>query len=716
MLNMHYRIILLLSVVFMLFHINILTAQHITGRKVLSIGELWHEDEDIPSGGFHRSFVWPGNHYRAVGEEKPMDLMNGTARECGLGYGLKDWTDWRHNFYSYVVGGVGASLMDHPAGGRFGCTGHEFKIVLRQPPPTLIVDGEVQAPRQAYDELDPNLISDAILYIRWSFDVGLTAQQTFYSYSGYPFDSYMYIDFTIKNTGNVNRNEKTAELKNQFLHQVCFNFAVLPMVSHEGAEQVPKSVIENSTDDWVEYYGENYLDYIGNGTPLLPQGDPNADSLRIFIAWDGNNSKSDWDDTGDPDMNTGFFEQSPGMGRLLSPQYLGLGILHTDKDVSDESNDLSQPFSTVWRVGTNSFSSGQEAYEYFFSGKHMASPQEMGFTDPDDPVNVSRPNPYLCIGPYDMPFGSDIHFTMLAAVNGLNYDQCNSIGLSWWTHWKGGEGITDEEKDRLVATGRDSLFKYYSLATKRYFRNRENGRNPFDAPEAPPPPDLTVTSGEKSVLLEWSDVSQIPDHDTGVIDFAGYRVYRAQGRNDTTFQKIWECGGSSGIPVTTSYVDMNVQRGFAYFYYVTAYDDGSQNWEQPGRSLESGKYWNMMLKDSPVHPFMSSKPTSDLHNIKVVPNPYHDKSIKFNWPGEQNKLLFINLPLKCTIKIFTVTGDLVKTIEHNNGTTEESWNQITQDNQLVFSGVYIFYVESDMGNKTGKFVVVRSSRLEKRYK
>ena len=78
--------------------------------------------------------------------------------------------------------------------------------------------------------------------------------------------------------------------------------------------------------------------------------------------------------------------------------------------------------------------------------------------------------------------------------------------------------------------------------------------------------------------------------------------------------------------------------------------------------------------------------------------------------------MFINLPLKCTLKIFTVTGDLVKTIEHDNGTTEESWNQITQDNQLIFSGVYIFYVESDVGNKVGKFVVVRSSRLENRYK
>jgi len=164
--------------------------------------------------------------------------------------------------------------------------------------------------------------------------------------------------------------------------------------------------------------------------------------------------------------------------------------------------------------------------------------------------------------------------------------------------------------------------------------------------------------------------------------------------------------------VATRYVDTGVQRGFAYFYYVTAFDDGSQNWEQPGRSLESGKYWNMMLKSGPVHPFMSKAQIPNLDHIKVVPNPYHDKSSRYNWPGEENKLLFINLPLKCTLKIFTSSGDLVKTIDHDNGTTEQDWNQVTDSNQLIYSGVYFFLVESDIGNKTGKFVVVRSSRVQ----
>ena len=682
-------------------------------KKQLQVGELWQEEEELPSGGWEKTFVWPGNHWRRSNASENI-LTNGTARSSGIGYGLKNWTDWRKDFYPYVVGGVDDGMMVYLGSGRYGCQPHEFKLILRRPPPTLIVDGALQPPRQAYDEIDPNLICDAMLYIRWSFDVGLTAEQTYYAYAGYPFDSYMYIDFLIKNTGNVNRNESTVELPNQNLQDICFQYTVLPLVTFEGGRQTPHTGTEGESDDWVEYYGENYPSYIGNGTPTHPNGDPTADSLRVFTIWDGDNNMSPGrDDTGEPDLNEGFEEQTAGMGFLISPQYLGIGILHADKSHDNETNDLSQPLTTVWRPGTRKFTSTQEAYEFYFNGQHLASPQEMGYTQPFDPVNVCRPNPYLGIGPYpEMPFGSDIHFVVLAAVNGLNYDMRNAIGLSWWTHYMGGEGLTDAEKNWWVATGRDSLFKYFSQATRRYFRNLESGRNPYNAPDAPPAPDLIVTAGEKSVVLEWSDVSQEPDYDTGVLDFAGYRVYRTKGKNDTTFQKIWECGGTSGVPVTTRYVDTGVKRGFAYYYYVTAYDDGSQNWEQPGRSLESGKYWNMMHKNKPVHPFMSSQPLADLENIKVVPNPYHDKSVKYNWPGEENKLLLINIPLKCTIKIFTMTGDLVKTIVHDDGTTEQAWNQVTDNNQLIFSGVYIYYMESEMGNKVGKFVVIRSSRVE----
>jgi len=686
------------------------SAQVIAGKKNIWVGELWTTDEDIPNGGWEISWAWPGNHWRRISESEN-HLMNATMRGCGIVYGMKNWKDWNNKAYPVVVGGVNPNLLNNPPGGRFGGLNHEFKLILRQPPPTLVVDGEVQAPRQSYDAIDPKLVCDAMLLIRWSFDTGITCEQRYYAYAGYPYDSFMYVDFRVKNTGNVNRNEATIELKNQVLNGLCLSYAIRPFVSIEGAQEY-QTGYEHYNDDWVQYYGKNYAQYVGSGTPARPAGNPAADSLRVFYVWDGDNKNTPEDDTGDPDKNVFYVEQSTGMGKLLSYQYYGMGFLHVDKSPSDTTNDLSQPFAATWRPGTVSFPSADEAYKFYYRGGIMPSPQELGFTNPYDPVNVSQPISQITIGPYDMPFSSDIHFSMLFCVNGINHDLANSVGLDWWTQWKGGRGISDDEKNRIIATGKDSLFKYYSRAMRRYFRNQEQGRNPYEVPDPPPAPSLTVTASEKSVLLDWTDVSSVPDQDSGINDFAGYRVYRAQGRNDTTFQKIWECGGKSGNAVTNHYVDDSVQRGFAYYYYVTAYDDGTQNWDQPGRSLESGKYWNMMLRAKPVHPFMSKSQVPHLDNIKVVPNPYNDKSSRLNWPGEENKLLFINLPLQCTIKIFTVTGDLVKTLHHHDNTTEEAWNQVSDDNQLIFSGVYIFVVESSIGKKVGKFVVERTSKVK----
>jgi len=119
-----------------------------------------------------------------------------------------------------------------------------------------------------------------------------------------------------------------------------------------------------------------------------------------------------------------------------------------------------------------------------------------------------------------------------------------------------------------------------------------------------------------------------------------------------------------------------------------------------------------MQRNQPVHPYLTKTPVANLDNIKVVPNPYHDLSVNYNWPGEPNKLLFINIPPVCTIKIYTMSGDLVKTIHHTDGTSEEAWNQVTEYNQLIYTGVYLYAIESDIGNKTGKFVVVRTSTEE----
>jgi hypothetical protein len=69
-----------------------------------------------------------------------------------------------------------------------------------------------------------------------------------------------------------------------------------------------------------------------------------------------------------------------------------------------------------------------------------------------------------------------------------------------------------------------------------------------------------------------------------VNDFAGYRLYRATGESDSSYYLIWE-------GTARKYEDTDVSATEQYFYYLTAYDDGNQNWEDPGVSLESGRFW-----------------------------------------------------------------------------------------------------------------------------
>ncbi|MCC5935566.1 MAG: hypothetical protein JJU35_15065 [Balneolales bacterium] len=95
--------------------------------------------------------------------------------------------------------------------------------------------------------------------------------------------------------------------------------------------------------------------------------------------------------------------------------------------------------------------------------------------------------------------------------------------------------------------------------------------------------------------------------------------------------------------------------------------------------------------------------------IRVVPNPYlttHEAEPRAG--GRQ--LHFTNLPQQATIRIFTVAGRLVQTLNINNPATESRyvWDMITNDNRELSYGVYIYHVDAPgVGEKVGKFAVIK---------
>ena len=236
----------------------------------------------------------------------------------------------------------------------------------------------------------------------------------------------------------------------------------------------------------------------------------------------------------------------------------------------------------------------------------------------------------------------------------------------------------------------------------------------YNIPDPLPSPDsIYVSSGIGNINIKWSSSPERAiDQDSKKQDFSGYRLYRSAISPENKWEKIMEVGGNTGLPITHSYTDSNVIVGFDYYYAVTAFDDGQNNYLNPGERLESSK----LTSTAYVGASAAMQPQMTLNsfkkNLRVVPNPFNIRSVNYGDPNnpsdlENNKLLFVGLPGNCTIRIFTISGDLVKTINHTSGLGSEEWDQVTESNQFIASGIYIAHVESNIGNEIIKFVVIR---------
>jgi len=108
--------------------------------------------------------------------------------------------------------------------------------------------------------------------------------------------------------------------------------------------------------------------------------------------------------------------------------------------------------------------------------------------------------------------------------------------------------------------------------------------------------------------------------------------------------------------------------------------------------------------------------SSNLDNIYVVPNPYvgANEIEPANKLSGQNRgerrIYFENLPMQCTIRIYTLSGELVNTIEHESGVDNgrEFWNLLNHDGFSVAYGVYLAHIDAPgVGEKLIKFALIK---------
>lgn len=159
-----------------------------------------------------------------------------------------------------------------------------------------------------------------------------------------------------------------------------------------------------------------------------------------------------------------------------------------------------------------------------------------------------------------------------------------------------------------------------------------------------------------------------------------------------------------------------------WWFYLSAQPDTSlrQTIPQPGDTAYI--YLRKPFLSSDVFEFTAKAPVVDndkaklsLDDIKVVPNPYLASAqweVKNPYTSGRGprSLHFIHLPAKCTIRIFTINGELVNIIEHDSPIDDgtEDWNMLTKDNLAISYGVYIYHIEAPgIGEKIGKFAVIK---------
>jgi hypothetical protein len=163
---------------------------------------------------------------------------------------------------------------------------------------------------------------------------------------------------------------------------------------------------------------------------------------------------------------------------------------------------------------------------------------------------------------------------------------------------------------------------------------------------------------------------------------------------DTTLQNTWKAdlfyqGANTPLP-TTGLLNLYTKKPFSSDDFVTFSTSGAD-----------------------INKELAS---SELDRIKVVPNPYvvtHQAeqrllSTQTSGRGER-EIRFTYIPPGSKISIFTVRGELIKTLYHDDlYVGDVYWNLRTEENLDVAYGVYVFVVEvPEVGSKIGKLALIK---------
>jgi hypothetical protein len=85
---------------------------------------------------------------------------------------------------------------------------------------------------------------------------------------------------------------------------------------------------------------------------------------------------------------------------------------------------------------------------------------------------------------------------------------------------------------------------------------------------------------------------------------------------------------------------------------------------------------------------------SALDLIQVVPNPYYAAN-DYETTKLDNHVKIVNLPERCTISIYSLSGTLIRKFEKGNPSTSLDWDLKNAAGIPIASGLYIIHIKAD---------------------
>ena len=567
---------------------------------------------------------------------------------------------------------------------------------------------------------------------QWRTQHDVIVTRKAHAWSNQDFDDFFIIELEFENRGSLQLDDTYFGVMNTFYVN---NAESAYRFGHEGGLITYKRT--GALDDWYRYSEAS------NFTPNPYSGLTAADFTDKYInyQWDGNSTARFEEDTGSPyspdlEHSRGAFPGSKNRpaGTPIAPAFQFMAPLALSNSGTHPFNAADQgkyvdPGSTVplshWYQAyarnniddpTRGALSPADQYD-FFVGPTM-----------DNPTSEQQQWHDQIYGPYNLAPGQKAKVVLVYGFGSAAEFEINpTTGYAKdITDWSFGVGeLSVDARKTLLAKGEVAILRHLEHAQFAY-------DNEFMIPDSPPDVDFFQTSNANArILLEWPDGAESAiNPDYGTADVTGYRVYRSVWQEVGPWELVGEVAAGTSSSGMYEWEDTNSLAGFGFAYNVRSVASPKTTWSQGSKSfsdlpetvqthlksgLEGG--WaaaeqRMIVKGSPLLA-ANAESNALTREILVVPNPFNLNETDLNYQGT-NKVRFVGVPSKSKISIFTVSGDLVAVINHDDPSAGEArW--MLKDRFLTgeaTSAVYFYVVESlapeSRGKKvSGSFVINR---------